>query len=97
MLSLFVLFACVFATSKIHALQLEQRLVLVSDSGATASPQIEWGLNSSHIDLQLSYPSLGWIAFGLSPNGGMNQTDVLFGYVDDQTQSCCSGMLSFAD
>lgn len=48
-------------------------------------PQVDWGVNSTHIDIQLSYPSLGWIAMGLSPNGGMDQSDVLFGYVEDET------------
>ncbi|XP_055340500.1 DBH-like monooxygenase protein 1 homolog [Paramacrobiotus metropolitanus] len=47
--------------------------------------EISWGTNESHIEVQLSYPTHGWLAMGLSPDGGMDQSDVLFGYVDDLT------------
>jgi hypothetical protein len=52
--------------------------------GATV-PQIQWGSNATHIEVQLTYPTTGWLALGLSPTGGMDQSDVLFGYVDDRT------------
>ncbi|XP_055328888.1 DBH-like monooxygenase protein 1 homolog [Paramacrobiotus metropolitanus] len=47
--------------------------------------EISWGTNETHIEVQLSYPTQGWLAMGLSPEGGMDQSDVLFGYVDDLT------------
>ena len=46
---------------------------------------LQWGTNDSHIEVQLTYPTLGWMAMGLSPDGGMNDSDVLFGYVNDTT------------
>lgn len=42
-----------------------------------------WGVNSSHVEIELTFPTTGWMAFGLSPDGGMDDSDVLFGYVDD--------------
>ncbi|XP_055334960.1 MOXD1 homolog 1-like [Paramacrobiotus metropolitanus] len=48
--------------------------------------EIAWGVNQTHIEVQLAYPTLGWLAMGLSPNGGMDQSDVLFAYVDDRTR-----------
>ncbi|XP_055328910.1 MOXD1 homolog 1-like [Paramacrobiotus metropolitanus] len=55
--------------------------------GAAADKPVEisWGTNDTHVEVQLSYPTLGWLAMGLSPDGGMDQSDVLFGYFDDQT------------
>jgi hypothetical protein len=52
-------------------------------SSGAKSPELCWGYNDTHIEVQLSYPTLGWIAMGLSPNGGMDQSDILFGYVND--------------
>ena len=63
-------------------------MAMDSMSMETASengPEIQWGTNETHIEVQLSYPTLGWLALGLSPNGAMDQSDVLFGYVNDQT------------
>ena len=48
--------------------------------------QVSWGYNATHIEMQLEYPTLGWMALGLSPSGGMDQSDVLFGYVNDSSQ-----------
>ena len=42
-----------------------------------------WGVNATHLEIQLTYPTTGWMAFGLSPDGRMGDSDVLFGYVDD--------------
>lgn len=82
-------FSCFFLVIPISCLDLKQKLVFM-DIGehlriTKSHPQIEWGINDTHIDIQLSYPSRGWIALGFSPNGGMDGTDVLFGYVDDRT------------
>ncbi|OQV11713.1 putative DBH-like monooxygenase protein 1 [Hypsibius exemplaris] len=57
----------------------------MTGSAAVESPQIQWGTNESHIEVQLIYPTTGWMALGLTPNGGMDQSDVLFGYVGDKT------------
>ncbi|OQV17374.1 DBH-like monooxygenase protein 1 [Hypsibius exemplaris] len=55
----------------------------LNSSAELKSPHIQWGTNETHIELQLIYPTTGWIALGLTPNGGMDQSDVLFGYWDD--------------
>lgn len=44
-----------------------------------------WGFNETHIELQLSMQTKGWISIGLSPTGQMDQSDILFGYVEDAT------------
>lgn len=48
-------------------------------------PFIQWGTNRTHVEIQLTYPTTGWLALGLTPHGGMDQSDVLFGYVVDAT------------
>jgi hypothetical protein len=60
-----------------------RQLLTTGPDGEANHPELLWGYNDSHIEVQLSYPTLGWIAMGLSPNGGMDQSDILFGYVND--------------
>jgi len=72
------------ALSLVNGLDIPQKKVLAWIEPAipdVAPPQIEWGTDATHIEVQLTYPSLGWIAFGLSENGGMDKSDILFGYV----------------
>ncbi|OWA50095.1 DBH-like monooxygenase protein 1-like protein [Hypsibius exemplaris] len=67
--------------------ELSRRVILpnaTTDTGAN-SLELCWGFNDTHVEVQLSYPTLGWLTMGLSPNGGMDQSDVLFGYVNDTT------------
>ncbi|OQV13839.1 DBH-like monooxygenase protein 1 [Hypsibius exemplaris] len=47
---------------------------------------IRWYYNASHLDIQLTGKTLGWLAVGFSPNGGMDQADVMMGWVDDRTR-----------
>jgi DOMON domain len=71
---------------------------VATEAASQTVPQIQWGSNATHIEIQLTYPTTGWLALGLSPHGGMDQSDVLFGYVDDQTQEVIiqvSGKTSF--
>jgi DOMON domain len=69
----------------IQANPLPHKVVGAAKSENTAIPQIQWGSNATHIEVQLTYPTTGWLALGLSPTGGMDQSDVVFGYVDDRT------------
>ena len=65
---------------------LTQRQLFLPDAAVGQNPEMQWGTNASHVEVQLSYPTRGWLAMlamGLSPNGGMDQSDVLFAYVDD--------------
>ncbi|XP_055334962.1 MOXD1 homolog 1-like [Paramacrobiotus metropolitanus] len=82
----FVIVLCLAAFAR--GIQLNQvKRLPAAQYGQSAGKGIEitWGTNQSHIEVQLAYPTLGWLAMGLSPNGGMDQSDVLFGYVDDRT------------
>lgn len=84
------IFLCLLLLScEAHGMDLKHLLAFMDpgddQSAGKTSPRVQWGSNSTHIEMQLSYPSLGWIALGFSPNGGMDQSDVLFGYVDDKS------------
>ncbi|XP_055334961.1 DBH-like monooxygenase protein 1 [Paramacrobiotus metropolitanus] len=71
-----------------ECLPLNHRQTLpVENYGAAAgkAAEIAWGANATHVEVQLTFPTGGWVAMGLSPNGGMDQSDVLFGYVDAKT------------
>ncbi|GAU95213.1 hypothetical protein RvY_06869 [Ramazzottius varieornatus] len=46
---------------------------------------LSWGFNKTHIDFEITAKTLGWLAIGVSPNGGMNAADVLLAWVDDRT------------
>ena len=52
----------------------------------SAKGDARWGINSTHIEMELTYPTKGWVAFGLSPHGQMDDADFLFGYVNDTTK-----------
>ncbi|GAU95204.1 hypothetical protein RvY_06862 [Ramazzottius varieornatus] len=46
---------------------------------------LRWGFNTTHMDFEITAKTLGWLAVGISPNGGMNAADVLLAWVDDKT------------
>ncbi|XP_055351635.1 DBH-like monooxygenase protein 2 homolog [Paramacrobiotus metropolitanus] len=46
---------------------------------------LKWNFVDDYIDLHLSAKTSGWLGFGFSPNGGMDQSDVLFAFVDNHT------------
>ncbi|GAU92099.1 hypothetical protein RvY_04227 [Ramazzottius varieornatus] len=72
-------------SQKIVLNQTKELVDLLSDVGSPKNPTIEWGTNDTHIEMQLTYPTRGWLALGLSPDGGMDGADVLFGYINDTT------------
>ena len=46
-----------------------------------------WGSNETHFLLQLEGRTLGWMAFGMSPTGRMDKSDVMFGWCEDSATS----------
>ncbi|XP_055341552.1 DBH-like monooxygenase protein 1 homolog [Paramacrobiotus metropolitanus] len=46
---------------------------------------LAWDYNATHIQLEYTAATRGWLALGISPNGGMNQSDVIFAWIDDTT------------
>lgn len=46
---------------------------------------LKWNFDNESIDVEVSAKTTGWIAFGFSPNGGMDQSDVMFGFVENGT------------
>ncbi|OQV22803.1 DBH-like monooxygenase protein 1-like protein [Hypsibius exemplaris] len=76
------------APTTIRCLDLTRTQTLSTLTGSSGQQNLDlsWGTNATHIEVQLAYPTLGWLAFGLSPTGGMDQADVLFGYVNDSTK-----------
>ncbi|OQV12673.1 putative DBH-like monooxygenase protein 1 [Hypsibius exemplaris] len=46
-----------------------------------------WRFNATHMDVEITARTRGWIAVGISPNGQMDQSDVLLGWVDDNTNA----------
>lgn len=76
----------IFALNPAVSVDLTHRQMLTnSEDAGSHNMELCWGFNDSHIEVQLTYPTLGWLAMGLSPNGGMDQSDILFGYVNDTT------------
>lgn len=45
---------------------------------------LKWNHSNGSMDFEVSAKTQGWIAFGFSPNGGMDQSDVMFGFVDKE-------------
>ncbi|OQV20339.1 DBH-like monooxygenase protein 1 [Hypsibius exemplaris] len=44
---------------------------------------LAWTFNDTHIDVSITVKTRGWLAFGLSPNGEMHQTDAFVAWVND--------------
>ena len=82
---LVLLIACI-ATHSAHVEDLEQNY----DYRATLDDQgkyiLYWNfdLDKETITFAVRVETMGWIGFGLSPNGQMPQSDVVIGWVDDQ-------------
>lgn len=43
---------------------------------------LAWRYNETSIDIEYTAATRGWMAFALSPNGGMNQSDVMIAWID---------------
>lgn len=41
-----------------------------------------WGSNGTHFWVELQAQTSGWVAFGISPNGKMDKSDILFAWCD---------------
>lgn len=52
-----------------------------------ASPLYElyWSVTGDSVTFAVHAQTEGWVAFGISPNGLMLDSDVVIGYVDDNT------------
>ena len=42
-----------------------------------------WKSDSSTITIEVHVAVKGWVGFGISPNGGMTNADIVIGYVKD--------------
>ena len=55
-----------------------------TDLGQNQQFRLYWShLDNDVIDFGIEANSTGWIAIGLSPNGGMEHSDIMLGWVDD--------------
>ena len=43
---------------------------------------LRWSFSADAIDVEASAKTLGWLAFGFSEDGGMDKSDVFFGFID---------------
>ena len=43
---------------------------------------LRWSFSADAIDVEASAKTLGWLAFGFSQDGGMDKSDVLFGFIN---------------
>ncbi|GAU95210.1 hypothetical protein RvY_06866 [Ramazzottius varieornatus] len=46
---------------------------------------LRWGYNSTHIDVEVTAQTLGWLSVAISPNGGMDTSDGMIAWVEDST------------
>jgi hypothetical protein len=44
-----------------------------------------WSFTSTDLTGEIHVRTTGWVGFGLSPNGGMDNSDVIVGWIDDKT------------
>ncbi|OWA50096.1 hypothetical protein BV898_14622 [Hypsibius exemplaris] len=81
MSSSLVLFLGLLLAHSAVSIDLQQKLKLTKNADG-GSLDVAWGANDTHVEVELTYPTTGWLALGLSPDGGMDMSDVLFGYVN---------------
>lgn len=48
---------------------------------------LKWNINDSEeiITFLCEVQTKGWVGFGLSPNGGMKDSDIIIAWIDDKT------------
>ena len=56
-----------------------------ADFVANGMYRFYWNYTSTDLIGEIHVKTNGWIAFGLSPNGGMDNSDVIVGWIDDST------------
>ena len=54
--------------------------------------QVEWTTDLETIFIRVTCKTLGFVGFGISPNGGMNGADIFIGGVDDSTGNAYFGV-----
>jgi hypothetical protein len=52
---------------------------------------LHWGITNTTLELKAVVNATGWVAFGLSPNGGMKGSDIVMGWIN------ADGSKSFSD
>jgi hypothetical protein len=79
MLVAFLFFVCL--TVGVVSQGYPSQLVLL---GSDQDPilMMRWRLNETDVAIELQAKTMGWMAFGRSPNGQMDKSDILFAWVD---------------
>jgi len=52
-------------------------------SALDASYDLHWDFNATHITFEAVVKTVGWVGLGVSPNGGMDHSDVVIGWFKD--------------
>ena len=63
--------------------------VLKADSGGSPLYTLYWNFSTADqtIAFAVKAKTNGWVGFGVSPNGGMVNSDVVIGWVNDEGQA----------
>ncbi len=54
---------------------------------ATGSYRLHWSVEGQSIRFAVNVSTTGWVGLGLSPTGGMRNSDIVIGWVNDQGQA----------
>jgi len=70
---------------------------LLGSAAATGAPQhvteimpgynLSWALSGTHLTVEISAATGGWVSFGIASNGGMKGADMMVGWVDGSGQA----------
>lgn len=71
------------------AYDLDNEIVLIPEKDYI----FRWSVDDNFIEIETVARTLGWLAFGFSPNGGMDQSDVMFGFVESGTGNISVSLL----
>jgi len=82
-----ILLCSLLFTSLIFCIEYENQIQLEHSEGNPADYFLYWNIVEDVIQIKITAKTLGWIGFGLSPEGTMVNSDVVIGWISDSGDS----------
>ena len=78
-----VVFLCGLVAVQCHSATSTQTYRLHQELDPAGIYTLYWEFNNTHVTFEVHVKTLGYVGFGISPNGRMRGSDVVIGWVED--------------
>lgn len=77
---IFLIFLCIF---NVHCVTYNENTYFVNTADLSGQNyKVDWNYTSTDIVFRITAKTIGWVGFGLSPNGGMKNSDMILAWTD---------------